>query len=119
MCGIVTQFSRNGRTVKEDALWRAVHELHHRGPDGHHIWLAPHERVGMGHVRLSIIDLATGDQPLSNEDGQIHAVVNGEFYDYEPRAAATSDTCSRSRACACSRKPTVFELEITRTRGLS
>jgi asparagine synthase (glutamine-hydrolysing) len=83
MCGIVTQFSRNGRTVKEEALWRATHELHHRGPDGHRIWLAPHERVGMGHARLSIIDLETGDQPLANEDGQIHAVVNGEFYDYE------------------------------------
>ncbi len=83
MCGIVTQFSRNGRTVKEEALWRATHELYHRGPDGHRVWVAPHGRVGMGHARLSIIDLATGDQPLSNEDGQIHAVVNGEFYDFE------------------------------------
>jgi asparagine synthase (glutamine-hydrolysing) len=39
--------------------------------------------VSLGHTRLSIIDLATGDQPLSNEDGSIHLVVNGEFYDFE------------------------------------
>ena len=38
---------------------------------------------GLGHVRLSIIDLATSQQPLSDEEGQIHAVVTGEFYDFE------------------------------------
>src|SRR5262249_18379774 len=36
-----------------------------------------------GHARLSIIDLATGDQPLSSEDGSVHAVVNGELYDFQ------------------------------------
>ena len=46
MCGIVTQFSRNGHNVKEDSLWRATHELHHRGPDGHRAWVPPHGRVG-------------------------------------------------------------------------
>jgi asparagine synthase (glutamine-hydrolysing) len=40
-------------------------------------------RVGLGHARLAIIDLDTGDQPLENEDGQLHVVVNGEFYDFE------------------------------------
>jgi asparagine synthase (glutamine-hydrolysing) len=40
-------------------------------------------RVGLGHTRLSIIDLTTGDQPIANEDGTIHIVVNGEFYDFE------------------------------------
>ncbi len=82
MCGIVTVFSTNG-PVAEETLWRATRALHHRGPDGQRVWVAPHTRVGMGHARLSIIDLATGDQPLTNEDEQIHAVVNGEFYDYE------------------------------------
>jgi asparagine synthase (glutamine-hydrolysing) len=39
--------------------------------------------VGLGHVRLSIIDLATSQQPLSDEEGDIWAVVTGEFYDFE------------------------------------
>jgi asparagine synthase (glutamine-hydrolysing) len=39
--------------------------------------------VGLGHARLAIIDLDTGDQPLTNEDEQLHVVVNGEFYDFE------------------------------------
>ena len=38
-------------------------------------------QVGMGHARLSIIDLETGDQPIANEDESLHIVVNGEFYD--------------------------------------
>ncbi len=57
--------------------------LHHRGPDGHRHWMAGDGRAALGHTRLSIIDLATGDQPISNEDRTIHIVVNGEFYDFE------------------------------------
>jgi asparagine synthase (glutamine-hydrolysing) len=57
--------------------------LHHRGPDGRAQWISSDGRVALGHTRLSIIDLATGDQPISNEDGSIHIVVNGEFYDFE------------------------------------
>src|SRR5439155_1766366 len=81
MCGIVTVFSSDG-PVSADALGRATQALHHRGPDGQRQWIAPHGRVGMGHARLSIIDLTTGDQPIANEDEQLHIVVNGEFYDY-------------------------------------
>jgi asparagine synthase (glutamine-hydrolysing) len=40
-------------------------------------------RVELGHARLSIIDLATGDQPLANESGQLHLLANGEFYDFK------------------------------------
>jgi asparagine synthase (glutamine-hydrolysing) len=82
MCGIVTMFSR-ATPVSSEALRRATLALHHRGPDGQRQWIAPHRRVGMGHARLSIIDLTTGDQPIANEDESIHVVVNGEFYDYE------------------------------------
>ncbi len=81
MCGIVTVFSK-GRPVSANSLRRATQALDHRGPDGQRQWIAPHKRVGMGHARLSIIDLATGDQPIANEDESIHIVVNGEFYDY-------------------------------------
>jgi asparagine synthase (glutamine-hydrolysing) len=82
MCGIVAFFS-TGAPVSPEALRRATRALHHRGPDGQRQWIASHGRVGLGHARLSIIDLATGDQPIANEDEKLHAVVNGEFYDYE------------------------------------
>lgn len=82
MCGIVASVSSRA-PVSEDALRTATARLVHRGPDGQRLWVAPHRRVGLGHARLSIIDLSTGDQPIANEDGALHIVVNGEFYDFE------------------------------------
>lgn len=82
MCGIVASVAYDGR-VRPDTLAAATHTLHHRGPDAEHVWVAPHGHVGLGHARLSIIDLSTGDQPIENEDGRLHIVVNGEFYDFE------------------------------------
>ncbi len=82
MCGIVAFLSRQ-RPVSPDALSRATATLHHRGPDNQHQWISADGRVGLGHARLSIIDLTTGDQPLVSEDGKLHLVVNGEFYDFE------------------------------------
>lgn len=82
MCGIVALYSRRG-PIDQQALQRATLRLHHRGPDGQRQWIAPHGRVGLGHARLSIIDLAGGDQPIASEDERLHIVVNGEFYDYE------------------------------------
>ncbi|KAF7722230.1 hypothetical protein EC973_003511 [Apophysomyces ossiformis] len=57
--------------------------LHHRGPDSRGKYISPDGRCALGHVRLSIIDLEGGKQPLSDETGRIHAVVNGELYEYE------------------------------------
>ena len=82
MCGIVAIYNPQGR-VSPETLGRATARLHHRGPDGQRQWIAPHGRVGLGHARLSIIDLVTGDQPIANEDGRRHIVVNGELYDFE------------------------------------
>jgi asparagine synthase (glutamine-hydrolysing) len=82
MCGIAAFFS-NDKSVSAQALNRATKALHHRGPDNQSIWLSPNQRVGLGHARLSIIDLTTGDQPIANEDERIHIIVNGEFYDFE------------------------------------
>jgi asparagine synthase (glutamine-hydrolysing) len=81
MCGIVAIYDPTGR-VLPDSLARAIARLHHRGPDAQRQWIAPHGRVGLGHARLSIIDLVTGDQPIANEDGQRHIIVNGELYDF-------------------------------------
>lgn len=82
MCGVVTIFSPDG-DVRVEPLQRATLALKHRGPDGRQHWLSADGRVGMGHARLSIIDLATGDQPIANEDESLHIVVNGEFYDHD------------------------------------
>jgi asparagine synthase (glutamine-hydrolysing) len=55
--------------------------IRHRGPDDEGTYFAP--RIGLGHRRLSIIDLGTGHQPLSNEDGSVWIVFNGEIYNYQ------------------------------------
>ena len=83
MCGIVAIFSRQA-PVAADVLERATKSLRHRGPDGQRYWIASDGRVGLGHARLSIIDLTTGDQPIANEDETLRIIVNGEFYGYEP-----------------------------------
>src|SRR5262249_27974859 len=80
MCGIVGIYSPTG-AVSSQELERATRRLIHRGPDGQRTWLDPGHRVGLGHARLSIIDLATGDQPIASEDERVNIVVNGEFYD--------------------------------------
>jgi asparagine synthase (glutamine-hydrolysing) len=82
MCGIVAMVSSRG-PISPDALGRATRRLGHRGPDGQRLWISEDRRVGLGHARLSIIDLVTGDQPIASEDEALRIVVNGEFYDFE------------------------------------
>jgi len=82
MCGIVAAVSRRGG-VSAQALDRSARRLQHRGPDAQRVWVDQHGRAGLGHARLSIIDLTTGDQPIANEDQRLHIVANGEFYDFE------------------------------------
>ncbi|MEZ4485119.1 MAG: hypothetical protein R2864_11190 [Syntrophotaleaceae bacterium] len=80
MCGIVGTI---GHAVSEQALGRAVASLHHRGPDESGLYMDPECPVALGHARLSIIDLATGRQPLYSEEEDIVLVCNGEIYDFE------------------------------------
>jgi len=82
MCGIVAVFSKNG-PISAEALKKATQSLRHRGPDGQRHWIAADGSVGLGHARLSIIDLTSGDQPIANEDESLRIIVNGEFYGYE------------------------------------
>jgi asparagine synthase (glutamine-hydrolysing) len=84
MCGI-TGFWLN-RPLRDDDgvhLRRMLHTLHHRGPDGHGVHLDRERGLAMGHTRLSIIDLETGDQPLLSTDERRVLTTNGEFYDYK------------------------------------
>ena len=82
MCGIVAVVSPRGG-VSVDWLKKGMDRLVHRGPDSQHAWVAEHGRAGLGHTRLSIIDLETGDQPLHSEQQDLHLVANGEFYGFE------------------------------------
>ncbi|KAI0547808.1 asparagine synthase-domain-containing protein [Xylaria curta] len=65
-------------------LKASVDLINHRGPDDSGIWISENGHVGLAHCRLSINDLSSaGRQPLHSDDNQIHAVVNGEIYDYD------------------------------------
>ncbi|KAK8087306.1 asparagine synthetase [Apiospora phragmitis] len=69
---------------KEERLAKSLDLIAHRGPDARGIWVDPTSTVALGHCRLSIIDLSpSGDQPLHDDGGHIHAVINGEIYDHE------------------------------------
>lgn len=81
MCGIAGQLRRDAADpIDRDVLARMTTAIAHRGPDADGFYVAG--GVGLGHRRLSIIDLATGDQPLSNEDGTVWVVFNGEIYNF-------------------------------------
>lgn len=79
MCGIVSLFTP-GAPLPPARLKAGADALAHRGPDGEGFWFSADGALGLGHRRLSIIDLATGAQPLVSADGRVAAVVNGEFY---------------------------------------
>ncbi len=76
MCGIAGIVGR----VDRDTLQAMVATLAHRGPDDEGLWVAP--GIGLGMRRLSIIDLAGGRQPMTNEDETLRVVFNGEIYNF-------------------------------------
>jgi asparagine synthase (glutamine-hydrolysing) len=85
MCGIcgVLSFKNSNFQVTADYLVRMRETMVHRGPDGAGVWLSPDRRVGLAHRRLSIIDLSSAaSQPMSNADGSLQIVFNGEIYNH-------------------------------------
>jgi asparagine synthase (glutamine-hydrolysing) len=81
MCGITGIFDTRGRRdIDRAVLVRMNESQHHRGPDEVGLHVEP--GLGLGHRRLSIIDLSTGQQPLYNEDRSVCIVFNGEIYNY-------------------------------------
>lgn len=80
MCGICGIFYYSGNLVNSDLLDRMTDILGHRGPDGEGRF--SENGVGLGHRRLSIIDVSGGAQPMENEDGRIKIVFNGEIYNF-------------------------------------
>jgi asparagine synthase (glutamine-hydrolysing) len=81
MCGIVGIFDTRGARPIDPVLLKRMNETqHHRGPDEGDIYTEP--GVGFGHRRLSVIDLASGQQPMFNAAGDVGVVFNGEIYNY-------------------------------------
>jgi len=80
MCGICGIVNAEGRGVQEGILREMMKALAHRGPDEEGCFFAP--GVGLGHRRLSIIDLVSGTQPIGTEDGEVQVVFNGEIYNF-------------------------------------
>lgn len=80
MCGIAGIYDQSGAPVSEALLRQMTDAMQHRGPDGAGYML--HGSVGLGHRRLSIIDIDGGAQPMGNEDGSIQVVFNGEIYNF-------------------------------------
>jgi asparagine synthase (glutamine-hydrolysing) len=79
VCGIVGRFTWEG-PLEEDALRGAVDLLAHRGPDESAFWAD--DRFFLGHRRLSIIDLSSGQQPMGTTEGELVVTFNGEIYNY-------------------------------------
>jgi asparagine synthase (glutamine-hydrolysing) len=83
MCGIAGRASTGGG-VSLNLVTRMRDTLRHRGPDDAGAWVSPDTRVGLGHRRLSIIDLsAAGRQPMTDHSGTLQIVFNGEIYNYQ------------------------------------
>jgi asparagine synthase (glutamine-hydrolysing) len=96
MCGIAGFVAPPGERVDRAVLERMVVALRHRGPDtfGYHV----DDRAALGVARLRVIDLETGDQPISTEDGAVTVVLNGEIYDFDSHRAALLQRGHRLRS---------------------
>jgi len=81
LCGICGAYDPSGKPpLPGGQLERMVDAINHRGPDGRGVYLEG--GVALGHSRLAIIDLSTGDQPMFSPDGNLVVVFNGEIYNY-------------------------------------
>lgn len=85
MCGITGVFDTHGRSEIDRGLLHCMNQtLAHRGPDEGQVHVEP--GLGLGHRRLSIMDISSGQQPLFNEDGSVVVVFNGEIYNFQKLA---------------------------------
>ena len=86
MCGVVAFFAYHpvAPDINREELRIVRDYMSPRGPDGVGEWFSSDGRIGLGHRRLAIIDLSeAGSQPMTNEDGSIQLVFNGEIYNYQ------------------------------------
>src|SRR5947209_14473570 len=94
MCGIAGMIDLTGkRQVSHEVLTRMARNMTHRGPDEEGFLYRP--GIGLAARRLSIVGLADGQQPISNEDRSVSVVFNGEIFDYPRSEEHTSELQSR------------------------
>lgn len=84
MCGICGAFAFNDSFACDERVLVAMRDtMVHRGPDDAGVWRSPSGRAGLGHRRLSIVDVSpAGHQPMGNEDGSVWVAFNGEIYNH-------------------------------------
>ncbi len=102
MCGITAALARGTAALEPERvrqdLARMTRAIAHRGPDGEAHWHG--QRAALGHRRLAVLDLETGDQPMSSADGRVHVVFNGEIYNHhELRAELEAQGCVFRTRC--------------------
>ncbi len=90
MCGIAGIFGLNGTPVAYQEVQDMCNVLQHRGPNDEGFYI--NDYVGLGMRRLSIVDVENGHQPVSNEDGTVHVVMNGEIYNFRELRAELEAT---------------------------
>ena len=104
ICGVVC--GDDSVTVEQPLLERMCSVLAHRGPDDHGWFLRRYKNgtnallVGLGHTRLSIIDLDTGQPPMSNEDGTVWIAFNGEIYNFQSLRPPLESKGHKFRTCS-------------------
>ena len=104
MCGIAGIVARDpGARIDEHRLARMRDALHHRGPDGN--GLRVDGPAGLAHTRLAIVDVAHGEQPMSNETGDVWVVFNGEIYTLSLHDALPISTTRTDRRGVSNRTP--------------
>ena len=97
MCGIAGIFHlETAKPVDPARVQRMIDIMPHRGPDGSGVWTAP--GVGLGHRRLSIIDLSGGAQPMANQDESLIVTFNGEIYNFAEIRAELEERGHRFRS---------------------
>ncbi len=118
MCGICGKISLNGQGIDSELIGRMTSVLSHRGPDGDGVYVqnGPRVSVGLGHRRLSIIDLSeAGRQPMPNEDESLWIVFNGEIYNFQSLRSELEQKGHRFR----SRTDTEVILHLYEDEGVS
>lgn len=84
MCGIFGYINNQGYCASEavEIVSQGMQAISHRGPDGSGMWISNDGKVGLGHLRLSIIDIESGSQPMVSQDSRYIIIFNGEIYNY-------------------------------------
>src|SRR5438552_9740010 len=120
MCGIVGLLSYGASPVERTVLEDMRDAMAHRGPDGADSWMSADRKIGLGHRRLSIVDLnVAATQPMRNEDGTVIITFNGEIYNH---ASMRPELIERRQRCRTDHRATEVlaqAFERWRLNGLS